>query len=221
MSSRSKAAGRLAPTSKSRSSKSTIPRTPRRGTLERADWVAAAREVFVAGGVAAVKIGQVSARLGVTREAFYWHFRSLQELHDELLADWERDNTTRFEPGLRGQWNPATDLPLVENLLMGDETFRASWDTAMRDWGRVSKKAARVVARMDEQRTEMLNRAFVELGFSETEAMARARVYYLFQVGYYTTQVKDSRDLRRRLMPEYLRILIGEASNRDHLKPAR
>jgi AcrR family transcriptional regulator len=199
----------------------TVARKARRGTLERADWVAAAREIFVAGGVAAVKIGQVSARLGVTREAFYWHFRSLQELHDELLADWERDNTSRFEPGLRGQWNPAADLPLVENLLMGDETFRAAWDTAMRDWGRVSKQAARVVARIDEQRTEMLNRAFVELGYGEVEAMARARVYYLFQVGYYMTQVKDWRELRRRLMPEYLRILLGEAPPRDRTGPAR
>jgi AcrR family transcriptional regulator len=207
VSARSKATTR--PTPSRRAGKAAIARTPRRGALERGDWVAAAREVFVAGGVAAVKIGQVSARLGVTREAFYWHFRGLQELHDELLADWERDNTTRFEPGLRGQWNPAVDLPLVESLLMGDETFRASWDTAMRAWGRVSKKAAHVVARIDEQRTGMLNRAFVELGFSETEAMARARVYYLFQVGYYTTQVNDSRELRRRLMPEYLRILIG------------
>jgi AcrR family transcriptional regulator len=219
MKAQSKAAARAARTSTS--GKAIIARKPRRGTLERADWVAAAREILVAGGVAAVKIGQVSARLGVTREAFYWHFRSLQELQDELLADWEHDNTTRFESGLRGEWNPAADLRLVESLLMGDETFRASWDTAMRDWGRVSKKAARVVAQIDEQRTEMLNRAFVELGFSETEAMARARVYYLFQVGYYTTQVKDSRELRRRLMPEYLRILMGDATGPNRARPPR
>lgn len=187
-----------------------VPRTKaRRATLDRAAWIGAAREVLVAGGMSAVKIGQLAARLNVTREAFYWHFKSLQELLDELLADWEHDNTSRFEATLRAASDPATDLRSVSALLLGDETFRTGWDTAIRDWARVSKKVARVVARIDESRTAMLVRTFRAMGCGEPEAMARARIYYLFQVGYYTARVADSRELREKLLPFYLKLLIG------------
>jgi hypothetical protein len=57
----------------------------------------------------------------------------------------------------------------------------------------------------------MLQKVFRELGYDEYESLARARVYYLFQVGYYTTQIADTRELRRKLLPEYLRILIGRS----------
>lgn len=187
--------------------------TPRtRPALDRAAWVAAGREVLVGGGIAAVKVGQLAARLGVTREAFYWHFKSLGELQDALRADWESDNRTRFE---RTYADPGrdrmTDLRSVAALLLGDESFRTGWDNAMRDWARTSPPTAMLVNRIDRERTRNLYKLFRDLGMDDLEASARARVYYLFQVGYYTTEIADPIDLRKRLIPEYLRILIGRS----------
>lgn len=180
----------------------------KRPALDRAAWIAEARNELVAGGIAAVKVGQLASRLGVTREAFYWHFKSLQDLQDALLADWEADNTTRFAASLAAPGDPKHDLGSVASLLLGDEPFRTGWDTAMRDWARISKKTARVVKRIDERRTAMLQRTFQAMGYDELEARARARIYYLFQVGYYTTQVADSREERQKLLPVYLRLLL-------------
>ncbi len=182
----------------------------RRQALDRAAWIAAGRNALVAGGIAAVKIGQLAAELGVTREAFYWHFKSLDELHRELRADWEADNTTRFEASLTDpRRDPLRDLRSVSTLFLGEETFRTGWDTAMRDWARVSQETAQLVARIDHERTLMLHKVFRELGYEDVEAFARARIYYLFQVGFYTTRIEDSRARRQKLIPEYLRILIG------------
>lgn len=184
----------------------------KRPALDRAAWVAEGRKLLVAGGIAAVKVGHLAAQLGVTREAFYWHFKSLDELHDALRADWEADNTTRFEASLADAGRDRlADLRSVSSLLLGEESFRTGWDTAMRDWARTSEQTARLVARIDSERTRMLQKVFRELGYDEYESLARARVYYLFQVGYYTTQIADTRELRRKLLPEYLRILIGRS----------
>jgi hypothetical protein len=101
------------------------------------------------------------------------------------------------------------DLRSVSSLLLGEESFRTGWDTAMRDWARTSEKTAKLVARIDSERTRMLQKVFRDLGCSDHESLARARIYYLFQVGYYTTQIADSYELRQTLLPEYLRILIG------------
>ena len=184
------------------------PGNGKRPALDRAAWIAEARNELVAGGIAAVKVGQLASRLGVTREAFYWHFKSLQDLQDALLADWETDNTTRFEASLAAPGDPRHDLRSVASLLLGDEPFRTGWDTAMRDWARISRKTARVVARIDERRTAMLERTFKAMGCDELEARARARIYYLFQVGYYTTRIPDTREERQRLLPVYLRLLL-------------
>lgn len=182
----------------------------RRPALDRSQWIVAARDVLVAGGISAVKIGALASRLGVTRESFYWHFKSLDDLHGELLADWVSDNHTRFAAA-RGPDRPKSeDLKSVAALLLGLEKFRTGWDLAMRDWARVAPEVAQAVARIDEERTEALEESFRGLGYSELDARARARIYYLFQVGYYTVRIPDTRDQREALIPSYLKVLLGE-----------
>lgn len=181
-----------------------------RPTLDRSDWISAARDELVSGGIAAVKVGVLAGRLGVTREAFYWHFASLEDLRNELLADWISDNHTRFA-AVRGRNGPGSaDLSTVSTLLLGLEEFRTGWDLAMRDWARTAPEVAQAVARIDEERTVALEENFRSRGYDDLEARARARIYYLFQVGYYTVRIPDSRKQREALIPAYLKVLLGD-----------
>ncbi|HEX4183923.1 MAG TPA: TetR/AcrR family transcriptional regulator, partial [Caulobacteraceae bacterium] len=65
-------------------------KAPRR---DRGDWVDAARDALIGGGIGKVKVEPLAAVLGVTTGSFYHHFRLRQDLLDALLADWENGNT--------------------------------------------------------------------------------------------------------------------------------
>lgn len=65
----------------------------RRLTAE--DWTAAAVEAIAAGGIGAVAVEPLAARLGATKGSFYWHFRTRDALVDAALARWERTQTER------------------------------------------------------------------------------------------------------------------------------
>lgn len=184
-------------------------RNGKRAGLDRAAWIVEARAVLVAGGIAAVKIGKLAARLGVTRESFYHHFKSLQELNDELLSDWDRGNAAAYGALLDPRHDGEQEFRAMERMWLDEERYSPAWDSAIRDWARVSKKASRVVARVDERRVEMIKQMFLDMGYEETESLVRARIYYFHQVGYYTIRPGESRDERLRLFPVYVRVLMG------------
>ena len=50
------------------------------------------------------------------------------------------------------------------------------------------------------------------MGYQDPEAFVRARTTYFHQVGYYILGVRESRDLRLKLMPIYIRILTGQST---------
>lgn len=67
----------------------------------RAQWVAAGLESLRQGGVGAVRVERLAARLGITKGSFYWHFRNRGDLLDALLEYWAREMTdAEFELSL-------------------------------------------------------------------------------------------------------------------------
>lgn len=177
--------------------------------LDRAAWITEARAVLVAGGIAAVKVGRLAAKLAVTRESFYWHFKSLQELQDELLSDWERGNAAAYDALLDPRHDGSRELLAKVHMWLDEERYSPAWDSAIRDWARISKKTARVVKRVDEQRVETIKQMFLDMGYEEIESLVRARITYFHQVGYYTIKPGESREERLRLAPVYIRLLTG------------
>lgn len=201
----------------SRKQKKTIRARPQRGLLagrvllSREDWIAAARVELVAGGVNAVTIGRLGDRLAVTRGGFYWHFKGRPALLHDLLEFWERTNTVPFERVLANDHsrNGIAEFLAVMNLWLDEETYDPAFDTAVRDWARTSKEAAAAVRRVDERRIEVLHRIFRDLGFTDPEALVRARITYFHQVGYYALQIQEEGARRRELASLYAHVLTG------------
>ena len=181
-----------------------IPKTPP------AAWVAMARDVLLEEGVQGVKVDRLAQRLGVTKGGFYKHFAHRDALLAQLLALWEADNV--FVPALpRALAADAARerlLALTERLI-GEEGYDPRFDLAVRDWARVDPAVAAVVRRADRRRVALLRRLFAALGCDTQEADVRSRVLYYHQVGYYALGIHESEAERRRLLPAYLRILIG------------
>jgi AcrR family transcriptional regulator len=183
----------------------------KRASLEQADWIAEARNLLISGGIGAVKIGHLARKLRVTREAFYWHFKNLSELCDELILDWERRNSLAYRALLDPQErNGVEELRAIVAAWVNEERLSPSWDAALRDWARTSKMVARVVKRVDIMRIGVIEQIFRDMGMEDMEATVRARIMYFHQVGYYSIDMHESAENRRRLLPMYLRIITGK-----------
>ena len=79
----------------------------------REDWAAAALAAIADGGLAAVAVEPLAARLGTTKGSFYWHFANRDALLAAALALWEETTTTDVARPGRGprRPDPAVRLP--------------------------------------------------------------------------------------------------------------
>src|SRR5215469_10859491 len=62
--------------------------------LTRDDWITAALAAIADGGLAAVAVEPLAARLGTTKGSFYWHFENRDALLQAALLQWEKETTT-------------------------------------------------------------------------------------------------------------------------------
>ena len=173
-------------------------------------------------GVSAVKVDHLAKHLHVTRGSFYFHFVNRKDLLDALLQDWRERNCARFQ-----ELNDASDLDgpalyeAVTDLWLDEGTFRPKLDLAIRDWGRTSRPVAREVEAADAARIDLLCKALRNMGFDSDEALVRARISYLHQVGYFAVHFSEPRSARLRYVPLYLKVLTGMGGWRDRSGSAK
>lgn len=182
---------------------------PKKTTPVEHDWIAAARSMLIEGGIAAVQINPLAARLGVTRGGFYWRFRNRQDLLNHLLLDWQNTNTRSLLMAVERSGTPRERFRRLVRLWLDETEFDPRLDTAVRQWGTIDQVVAAQVHQADDERIAALTRIFVDAGQEAIEAMVRARIVYFHQVGYYTLGIKETPQQRRKLMPYYTHILTA------------
>jgi AcrR family transcriptional regulator len=75
--------------------------------LTRDDWITAALAAIADGGLAAVGVEPLAARLGATKGSFYWHFTNRDALLEAAIRRWEKETTT----DVAAQITAARDAP--------------------------------------------------------------------------------------------------------------
>jgi len=174
------------------------------------DWVAAARSALIAGGVDRVKVDILARTLHISRGSFYWHFASREALLAALLEDWHARNTAPFvAASKRTNHSGVEKFQAVVDLWVEENQYDPAYDAAVRDWARTDKRVAHLVRKVDRERIGLLSQIFRDLGYDEEDADIRARVSYFHQVGYYALGLGESKTQRRKLVPLYLRVLLG------------
>ncbi len=176
----------------------------------RKDWLDLALSVLARRGVGAVSVLDLSERLGVSRSSFYWYFRNREELLDELLQRWESLNTRSI---VRQSEAPASSInEAVCNVFrcwVDPELFSPRLDFAVREWARRSEKVRVALDRSDSERTAAIQAMFERHGYSFEDALARARVLYFMQIGYYALDLEEPMEARLKLAPHYLETFTG------------
>lgn len=177
--------------------------------LSRQDWINAARDLLIQGGIEHVRIGRLAESLNVTRGGFYWLFSSRDDLLDELLEDWIKTNTLPFEKLLNTEGKGTEELQALFDMWLEEKEYSPPYDSAVRDWARLSEATAAAVKEVDFRRIDLMKNIFLDLGYPEDEAFVRARIAYFHQVGYYMLRLEDSREARIKSRPLYVKVLSG------------
>jgi AcrR family transcriptional regulator len=160
-------------------------------------WVGAARDILIAGGIAALNLRGLAASLGVTTGAFYSAFSGLEDLHEALRQTWLAQNVTPMIDAMAAAGDDGFQQYLAAlRLTVLDGGIDPRFDNAIRDWAHSAPRTAEVLAAADTLRIGALEKMFLALGDDEKRAMIRARIAYFHQVGYGTLEIHDDPDER-------------------------
>lgn len=150
--------------------------------LSRSDWIVAAIDSIEHGGVAAIAVEPLAAKLGATKGSFYWHFSTRDELVTAAMQWWEEHATEAVIANVATVLDPMDRIRQLFGVVFGygrEERIEARIVLTSFD-PRVSASVERVTA----MRIEFLESLFRGLGFSRSVAAKRARIAYAAYLGH-------------------------------------
>ena len=151
--------------------------------LSAGDWTRAALEAMTEGGVAAVAVEPLAARLGATKGSFYHHFANRNALIVAALEEWERSQTEAVIERLGLLPDPAERLRAVMAAALADRAGGVR-DAAL--LGSAAHALVKpVVERVTKRRLAYLTKTYAELGLPEERARQRALLLYSSYLGLY------------------------------------
>jgi len=157
---------------------------PPRQRLTADDWVTAALAALGEGGVDAVAVEPLAARLGATKGSFYWHFKDRDALAKAALELWERQQTDAVISDLARISDPVARLRALFDLVLthpGDEEDPVV--ALFRDAS--NPRVAEALERVTQRRIDYITAQLVEAGTERPEAQRRAVVAYAAYVGWW------------------------------------
>ncbi len=172
----------------------------RKSRVSKSDWLNIALDVLEEGGIEAVRVERLAARLSVAKSGFYYHFRDRDELFDKLLEHWlTLDGTPLFRERMIPDATPEQRLHIVSEVV--DEENLARYDTAIRQWARQDRKVRRIWEREMDKRIAHIRGIFALLGFDGDDLEMRVRTFIAYQVSehevFHDLSIKDREKLRK------------------------
>jgi AcrR family transcriptional regulator len=151
--------------------------------LSSADWIDAALQAIVEGGLSALAVEPLALRLGATKGSFYHHFENRDSLIVAALGHWERSQTEAVIERLQLLPDPGERLRAVMAAALAD---RAG---GIRDAALLASAThplvKPVVERVTRRRLDYISAMYVELGFPRKRARRRALLFYSSYLGVF------------------------------------
>ena len=151
--------------------------------LTRDDWITAALGAIADGGLAAVGVEPLAARLGATKGSFYWHFENRDALLEAAIRRWEKETTT----DVVAEITASKDAPVGQfRRLVVAVIERAEQDRVGPALlaSAAHPAVAPVLERVTATRLNLIATVFRRLGFSPAEARRRALLAYSAYLGH-------------------------------------
>src|SRR5258708_6351254 len=151
--------------------------------LTRDDWITAALGAIADGGLAAVGVEPLAARLGATKGSFYWHFENRDALLEAAIGRWEKETTT----DVVAEITAARDAPasqfrrLVTGVIERAEQDRVGPALLA---SAAHPAVAPALQRVTSARLNLITTVFRRLGFPPAEPRRRALLAYSAYLGH-------------------------------------
>jgi len=156
--------------------------TPR---LTAGDWTAAALDAMAGGGLAAVAVEPLAARLGATKGSFYWHFANRDALIEAAVLRWERDHTEAVIGLVDAAPDPLARLRLLVGLVLNSTVLEEDGSIELAMLATADHPhVAPVLARVTERRVAYTAGLFADLGWPAEEARRRGVLAVTAYLGY-------------------------------------
>src|SRR5262249_8826103 len=151
--------------------------------LTRDDWITAALGAIADGGLAAVGVEPLAARLGATKGSFYWHFANRAALPEPPIRRWERGPTTDVAAEITA---PADAPPAQFRRLVAGVIERAEQDRVGPALlaSATPPAVAPALERVTATRLNLIAALLRRLGFPQAEARRRALLAYSAYLGH-------------------------------------
>ena len=147
----------------------------------KAEWLDAALNALEEGGIDAVRIERLAKKLGTSRSGFYWHFRNLDNLKNDILEYWKYEFTDVVVQNYSTVRNsPEANLTEIADMIAKLGLNRH--DLSIREWGKNDAVAEAVVTQVDKVRMDYIRSLFSALGFKGDDLEMSTMLY----VSYHT-----------------------------------
>lgn len=159
------------------------------------------------GGVAAVAVEPLAARLGATKGSAYWHFPNREALLRATLERWERKRTEAVIEIVEAVSNPMEKLRLLFGRVLEDVEDSAVELALLA--AKDDPVVAPVLRRVTDRRIGYLEDLFGELGFTAELARRRSVLAYSVYLGQaqLLSSAPDLVKARRALVEETLVVM--------------
>ena len=151
--------------------------------LTRDDWITAALAAIADGGLAAVGVEPLAARLGATKGSFYWHFENRDALLEAAVGRWEQETTT----DVVAEITAARDAPASQfRRLVASVIERAEQDRVGPALlaSAAHPAVAPALERVTAAQLDLITLVFRRLGFAQAQARRRALLAYSAYLGH-------------------------------------
>lgn len=187
----------------------TVPYGMVRVMVSRMAWLDEGLEALATGGVSAVRIDRLAARLGLSKGSFYHHFSSIDGYRRDLLAHYETECTTRYIDKVEVDSQAPADEKFwrLVDLVLADDGGQPALEAAVRTWAGQDEVARRTVQRVDAIRVDYLSNLCADIVGSRQRGSELGQMLYLLLIGAQHAIPPLTEDQLRRL---YTRVMDQE-----------
>jgi len=158
--------------------------TNRSSRLDTAAWIEAALGALADGGLEAVRVEPLAKALAVTKGSFYWHFADRRALIDAMLTSWSDGRIAAIRQQSGGTGTPDMRLRHLAELYTRHANMRGlAIELSIRALARSDARAADAVRAVDAERLKQVAQLFGALGWTASDAQARAVLFYSYLFG--------------------------------------